>query len=399
MLQAGVAVTDITPPVGSMMAAFPSGPNRTARRATEVRDPLRARVLAMSDGVESAVVCCCDVAFFREVDVQRIRERVASLRPSIAPERIMFAASHTHSSSETTYLFGNTPDDPYIHEMNGRIAQAIAEAAGRMEPVTLRLGRIPLELSHNRRVTQTDGRSSMVLQHDPERTTGPTDPDLTALRFERATGETLAVLWHWTAHALTVGPQTFVYTADYPGVACNLIEQRFAGAMALFLNGGAGNVHPRQCMRQNFEALEAVGREVGDAALRAVDAAEVISCDALSFASTHCVFPNRHDNSLEVRVELAALRIGDVRFVFMPGEPFVEFQLALRERVEPPPLVFVGYSNGWCGYVPTREAYESGGYGVDLHVSDAPDASRTALPPGAGETMVETLERLLAEVG
>ena len=76
------------------------------------------------------------------------------------------------------------------------------------------------------------------------------------------------------------------------------------------------------------------------------------------------------------------------------GVPFVEFGLRFREACAPAPSVLVGYANGWVGYVPTRAAFEQGGYGVDFYADDPPAYARTMIEPGAGERMLEAMVAL-----
>lgn len=65
-----------------------------------------------------------------------------------------------------------------------------------------------------------------------------------------------------------------------------------------------------------------------------------------------------------IQTEVQAVSIGDAAFVGVPGELFVEIGLAIK-RASPffHTMVF-GYSNDSVGYVPTREAFPEGGYGV-----------------------------------
>jgi hypothetical protein len=48
--------------------------------------------------------------------------------------------------------------------------------------------------------------------------------------------------------------------------------------------------------------------------------------------------------------------------VFLPGEPFVEIALAIREASPWPFTAVVGYSDDYIGYIPTDRAFENGGY-------------------------------------
>jgi hypothetical protein len=59
--------------------------------------------------------------------------------------------------------------------------------------------------------------------------------------------------------------------------------------------------------------------------------------------------------------EIQAMRLGPVRWISLPGEPFVETGLALKQAGA---NFVVGYANGYLGYFPTRRAYEEGGYEV-----------------------------------
>ena len=396
-LAAGVAAVDITPAPGSMMAAFPRGPERVARRAEGAHDPLQAKVLVLRCGEEAVAVCCCDLCVVREVDLQRVRSAVAQSVPELGGRRVVIACSHTHSSPEVSYLFGNTPDDPYVIEMDERIAGAVVEAARVCRPVEVSVASAMTKLNHNRRVLDPQGSARMALEYAEGITTGLTDPEVTVLRFDAEDGP-LALLYHFTAHALTAGPRNDYYTADYPGVASREVERAFPGATALFVNGAAGNVHPRRCMRDDFLAMEEVGAELArhviDAASRA---GRVSDCD-LAFGADVLRFPNRMGAEREVEAEVACLSIGDVRIGFLPGEPFVEFQLEFKSRVRPATGIVVGYANNWVGYIPTRDAFEHGGYGVDKREDDPPQYSRTSLPPGAGEQIVECLLRLSSRV-
>lgn len=391
MLQAGTAAVDITPPLGSRIVCFPSGPNREARRAEGVHDPLQAKVLVLRDGDECAAVVACDLCGIRRLDMERIRAGVRERVPELPPERLMIACSHSHSSVENLYLFGNTPDDPFIHEMNGRIVQAVAEAWADLEPVTVAFGAAPVELNHNRRVLNAAGKSVNTWAYAEGVTTGTVDPELAVLTFAAPEDRTKSVLFRYTAHSLTLGSGNRLFTADYPGRARVQIEAAFPGCTALFLNGAAGNVHPRVCLRDDFTAMETIGSALGQAVVNLAGTVTPLPEPSLRFSSDTLTFANRVDAALEVEVEVACLALGPVVLGFVPGEVFVEFQLEFRHALVPAHGVFVGYANGWPGYIPTLAAYPEGGYGVDLCTTDPPEYSRTALPPGAGEAMTERL--------
>jgi hypothetical protein len=65
-------------------------------------------------------------------------------------------------------------------------------------------------------------------------------------------------------------------------------------------------------------------------------------------------------NGLETRI--GALRIGEAAFVFLPGEPFVEIALAIREASPWKFTAVIGYADDYIGYIPTDRAFRNGGY-------------------------------------
>ena len=64
----------------------------------------------------------------------------------------------------------------------------------------------------------------------------------------------------------------------------------------------------------------------------------------------------------------------------VPGEPFCQHALRLRQRAYLPSVLVFGYCNGHLLYFPTIEAASEGGYGADPQVSP--------IAIGAGEAMM-----------
>ena len=71
---------------------------------------------------------------------------------------------------------------------------------------------------------------------------------------------------------------------------------------------------------------------------------------------------------------------GELAIVGVPGEPFSQHAVRLRQRATLPCVLVFGYCNGHLLYFPTIEAASEGGYGAD------PQVSPVAL--GAGEAMM-----------
>jgi hypothetical protein len=59
---------------------------------------------------------------------------------------------------------------------------------------------------------------------------------------------------------------------------------------------------------------------------------------------------------------IGALRLGSAAMVFLPGEPFVEIALAIRQGSPFDFTAVVGYAESYVGYLPTDQAFKNGGY-------------------------------------
>ena len=393
---------------GELMAAFPRKPAQT-RTADGVLDSLGARAIVLSDGLETAALCSVDLCMLREVTVAHIREAIGKRIPELLDKRVLFAATHTHAGPETSFLFGGSPDGDFVKRVEADVVETIESAYSNLAPARMSWSSIDVPLVHNRRITNAEGRSEMVMEHKVGVTTGPVDQTMQLVRFDsidgagthrddddskNRSGTALAVLCHYTAHALTLGPGNGYFSSDYPGRIRETIEKTCKGCTALFLNGAAGNVHPMKCMRADASALDEIGSALGEKAVAALSATQPIPDPNITLRSDVLKFANRMDGSIEVPVEIDLLDIGDLRLAFLPGEFFVEFQIAYNEHVGPRQGMFVGFANGSHGYVPTTESYETGGYGVDAATQDPPFWCRTALPRGAGEKIMARLFEL-----
>ncbi|MCP5120486.1 MAG: hypothetical protein GY953_57565 [bacterium] len=90
-----------------------------------------------------------------------------------------------------------------------------------------------------------------------------------------------------------------------------------------------------------------------------------------------------------LRVEIQALRIGQLAIVAMPGEPFAEIGVAVKRASPFGFTMFCGYSDGIGGdYLPTADEYAHGGYEVE----------RTPYAPGADQLVIDAASALLEQL-
>jgi hypothetical protein len=95
-------------------------------------------------------------------------------------------------------------------------------------------------------------------------------------------------------------------------------------------------------------------------------------------------------------LELWALRLNDVGLVAVNGEPFAELALEVKRRSPLPCTIFLGYSNGCLGYLPTPEAFAEGGMEVEDSVRNY--LLPAQLTPQWGPAVVENALDLLRQL-
>ncbi|MGC3966232.1 MAG: hypothetical protein QM775_02310 [Pirellulales bacterium] len=86
-------------------------------------------------------------------------------------------------------------------------------------------------------------------------------------------------------------------------------------------------------------------------------------------------------------IELSCLKLGDVYLAHMPGELFVEYQLAAQQMRPGSTVCLAAYGDGGTGYIGTEIAYEQGGYETQ------PSSSNTA--PQVEKVLMDGLRKLL----
>jgi putative membrane-bound dehydrogenase-like protein len=397
---------DATPPVGTRMAY-----DDVVREADL---PLRCRGIVLLGAGPPIVLCAVDWIGIGNAAHDAFRATLAAAAGTTA-ERVAVHALHQHDAPHADFTaeailaeLGVTDvrrfDGEFPRRVMAAAAAAVREALPRARRVThAGFGASPVaEVASNRRLIGADGliggwRASATrdatLRAEPE---GTIDPLVTTLGFWAET-EPLAVLTAYATH-----PQSYYRTGvpspDFPGIARFLRSQDLPTALHVHFTGAAGNVAAGKyndggpanrillatrlaaAMRRSFAAAEAARRplepaDVGFAGVPVVlepraeldrerlvgevraggDRGTFAAVDALAWAT-------RASTGRPILV--TCLRVGDVRMLHLPGELFVEYQLAAREMRPDLHVMLAAYGDYGPGYIGTARAYDEGGYEV-----------------------------------
>ncbi|MGH2369433.1 MAG: neutral/alkaline non-lysosomal ceramidase N-terminal domain-containing protein [Chloroflexota bacterium] len=430
----GLGKVDVTPPLDIPYLSY--YPRQTPFEG--VHDRLYARALAAElvgdDGAarrpaeRAAIVAVDSLGFSRTVlgpgrdFIAEVRARIAQ-RTGIPAANVLIAATHAHSTPQTTDLAPLVEQVPaaagWLERLIDQLAAAVAVAWTRRAPAELRgaTGLAP-GIAWCRRIITRDGRI-VRFQHRPadaEALKEPRDDRVPVLLVSGPAGRTGATGATWrgalmgfTCHPTTVQVRPLV-SADYPGVACAIVERELEADACLFLQGACGNVGPIRATT-DFQDVAVYGRSLAGEALRALSLLEARDAPpmrpALAIGSEMVEVERRplpHRATLErkaaglagriaqattdearreaiaayrrvaeplrltqlgeapVRIEVQALRLGEALIIACEGELFVEFGNRIKDA-SPARITFVAaYSNGYEGYLPTPETFDEGGY-------------------------------------
>ena len=412
MFRASAARVVITPPLGTRLAGYPGRP----LGGQHVYDDVFMRALVLEIDGELLAFLSADLMAVDTAWVDELRRR-AGAALGIRADHLMVAASHTHSSIGGLLSFRDTVGagveaiftdvegsfDETLYELLLRQAiSALTQAISRLRACTLRVSR-----------RDAPGIASNRIHPDRE-----VDPSCFVVQIVDDDDRTAAVLFHYSCHPTTLGSADLGISADFPGVACRIIENSLdPGCVALFLNGALGDVSTRFTRRsQTYAEVRRFGWTLGGTVLTALgDARPADSRACIARLETVQLAPKSahwlgrvEERAAKLRTELSqsegskshgelrqlktALQGTDnsrrlveelsritsipvnvqrlsftpgLELIAVPGELFARSGTDLQRAFPSKAVRIVGTANGYLGYIPPAQAYEEGGYEVD----------------------------------
>ena len=397
-LMVGTARVTINPPLGTNLCGYAGRiPGNIG-----VHDDLYAKALVLSDGEQRAAIVTLDLIGLIDEQVARIRRRAGDMT-GIPGANMLIGCSHTHAGPANMDIRACGKSNPvYIEELLGKVIQVIAEAAKELRPARFGFGSAQSGLAINRRYRAPSGQMQIG-----NNVGGLTDPEVGIWLFADEAGKTIATIFNYACHAVTMGGDNRWVSGDWPGAAQRAIEAA-VGGQAMYLQGCCGNINPGP--RGGFDVVESNGKLVSDpviAVLPGIRTTDEVKFDIASEMAELPLEPMISIEQAEQTIEDAGKALGkpdlplwekdineaycewaqtiveqggesaatdsfevqrfsinDANIVGLPGEVFVEYALNIKKMR---PNTFVaGYANGNVGYVPTAAAFPDGGYEVDL---------------------------------
>ena len=391
---------DATPPVGSELTY--------QRMAASSPFSLRARGIVLYGAGNPVVLCAVDWIGISNESQDVFKAALAEAAGTI-PERVEVHTVHQHDapicdfSAERILAEKGIPagqfDGSFAREVIVRLQQAVRDTAGRVQPVTaVGTGKAKVRrVASNRTVQLKDGSFATRYSSEPNRpqfrrmAEGLTDPELSMVSFWNG-DEPLAALTFYATH-----PQSYYLTGvanpDFPGIARALMDLEYPDVLHVHFNGAGGNIaagkyndgshRMRRILAERLKrGMETAWRHTRRQKIRDLNwqslpldlpaSAEVAGLeDSLSLFSRNVLSNSAGRLGWYRRsrkgpaVSAACLTINDdISLLFLPGELFVEYQLAAKRMAPDRFVALAAYGDYGPFYIGTKMAYEQGGYEI-----------------------------------
>ncbi len=418
---------DATPPLGFAMAYDP------VRRLDELT--LRCRGIVIIGSGKPIVLCAVDWIGIANEGHDHFRESLAQA-VGTTRERVAVHTLHQHDAPGCDFTaerlirelglkdFGRF-DGGFHREVIQRAAKAI-KAASESTQVVTHYGwgtALVKEVASNRRILGPDGKVRAVrytatkdaaLRAEPE---GVIDPEVSLLSFWNI-DRPIAVLSYYACH-----PQSYYRTGipspDFPGIARFIRGQAVPEALHVHFNGAGGNIGAGKYNDGNKENRMALAQRLADGMkqaylvtkkypltgsdvgwetvpVRLPVAPHLKQEDLIKDLKTEPArgYVSKADqlawvvrSKAEHAIDIACLRVGRSRVLHMPGELFVEYQLAAKKMRPEFNIAMAAYGDYGPAYIGTTVAYSEGGYETSARASN--------VAPEVEPILMDAMKRLL----
>jgi len=376
-----------------------------------VEHPLLARGILLTDSGVACAVCTLDLMEVHNESYDFLRQTIAAAA-KIPESHVALHCIHQHTApavSTAAQRLELEKDNPrriatveYLTHVAKKLSTAIQKSQNHWQRVThIGTGRAKVErVASNRRLERADGsiqgrssstKSSPELRNLP---IGRIDPWVRTVSLDDG-DRPVAHLHYYASH-----PQSFYgdgrASYDVPGIIRDKLGKK-TGAFQLYLTGCGGDVafgkfnEGSRKARSELVARLQRGIEHSLASLKRKPVEPMVwlvepitfpsrTDDAFSEAANRRILDTPNGDARQRRkaaialawikrvqsgkpVELSCLSIGSVKMLHLPGEPFVQYQLA-AQKMRPDRFVCVaGYGDCGMGYIGGDRIFiDRGGY-------------------------------------
>jgi hypothetical protein len=394
MLASAVKV-DITPfmVTNTYLAGF--APNRLA---TGVAEPLTARILYLEDAAGPMVWIVADLIGYMLPDVDELRAKLTD----VAPERVLFCATHTHAGPDTMGLWGpsigdaplRTGRDPeYLKWLIAQVVAGVRRARVRARPALFGAAE-----------DDRDKSEWVVNIRQP----GYHDQAMPVLRVDGVDGRPIACVSNFGCHPEILWEKNTEVSPDYVHHLHKTVEEA-TGAVSLFFNGAlggmvTGNIPDETPLEKRRPFCRKLGKNLGKIAVDAWKKAAPAPCAEIRHRTRRVTFEGANkfllflanlgiiERKMDrgfIETSVDVWRLGPAQFATLPGEPLPAVGFAAKRLMLGHPNFLFGLGNDELGYLIDHAAAADPKYHYELSMSAGAEAT---------DLFLKTLADLTAEL-
>ncbi|HID77263.1 MAG TPA: hypothetical protein EYP56_14865 [Planctomycetaceae bacterium] len=392
---------DVTPPLGEPIYS-------SYQPLATVEHPLLAKGVVLEDGGRRYVLCALDWCEVCNGTHLLFREKMAQAAGT-DPARVAVQTVHQHTAPmgdreamELLEGIDASPPHPrpaFFDAVARRLATAVAEARGRLEPFDrVGTGQAKVErVASSRRVKDEQGRilvrwSRCIDPHLRAMPEGKVDPWLKTITLAR--GEAPLVRLHYYA----THPQSFYgdprASYDFPGMAREALQAE-EGVFQIYFNGCGGDITAGKYNDGSREARAGLAARLLAGMRAAAQATRFEPARSIRWRTTLLALRPRSDPGYteedyrrrmlnpklnpSVRIyrgamalaflarrhvpfQLSSMALGRACVLHLPGEAMIDFQLYAQHMAPDRFVAVAAYGDCACGYLCTEDAFREGGY-------------------------------------
>lgn len=343
------------------------------------------------------------------------------------------------------------PVNNYVRFLGERLIDAVKLSLADLKPAKMgyAVGTAPDKVAYIRRYKMKDGTTMTcppIDDPDIDHPIGELDQRVNVLRFDQVGGDSI-VLVNYGLHADTIGGE--LISSDWPGWMRKTVEKALDGTKCMFFPGAEGdvgstNVHPSGGDMNDTEIsfdnemkspgmARFIGRALAGTVLQVYDKVCYVDVDKLDVMHKIALIPANipkeedlptahkykelHDAGRDEEIpftamelttvvaeairmcelengpenfnfDLIGVRIGNIALVGIPGEPFTDIGVGIKETKGYSMIMPCALTNGCEGYFPIKSAFDEGGY----------EARSSYFKSGVAEKLVEVSKQLLEDL-
>lgn len=376
---------------------------------------LTARAIAIKDRGKTAVIVSIDLVSLTDKYLGMLKDEIQK-KHNIEPSAVLMNLSHTHFAPvvmdwPTWMEYNHHPNQTYLYTVvkNG-ILEAVDGALESISPAKLYFGRGKTDIGYNR-----------SLNDHPE--LYDNSVDVLKVRYDNKL-ESYVFLASCHPVFSTAGKLHYTLSANYPGVARKLVEERTNTKNSVFLQGTAGDINPRDNgqyitgEKLSNEVISVLNRpmevitgpvtffldtininvtpmtreELTDFKSRSIDKTKDIGAiKNVNYADLIMAHYDKGTLPVSSPVYVHTINIGNWKLVGFSRETTSEYSIAVKEMFPGRIVSVAGYSNDVSSYLPTSLHVQKRNYeGLDSFLW----YGAIPFPATVNEAIMSNLEKL-----